>query len=68
VDWIRLAEDRDGWRAVVKAMKNLRVLAPHSWFAASLAGRSVSQTVCAERRISILRDSPTSQSISHKAG
>jgi hypothetical protein len=28
VDWIRLSQDRDQWRAVVSAMMNLRVLAP----------------------------------------
>jgi hypothetical protein len=27
VDWIRLVEDRDRWRAVVSAVMNLRVLA-----------------------------------------
>jgi hypothetical protein len=28
VDWIRLAQDRNRWRAVVSAVMNLRVLAP----------------------------------------
>jgi hypothetical protein len=27
VDWIRLAQDRDRWRAVLSAVMNLRVLA-----------------------------------------
>jgi hypothetical protein len=30
VDWIRLAEDKDQWRAVVSAVINLRVRAPRS--------------------------------------
>jgi hypothetical protein len=30
VDWIRLAQDKDQWRAVVSAVMNLRVLAQRS--------------------------------------
>jgi hypothetical protein len=30
VDWIQLAQDRDGWRAVVSAVMNLPVLVPWS--------------------------------------
>jgi hypothetical protein len=30
VDWIRLAQDRDQWRAVVSVVMNVRVLAPQS--------------------------------------
>jgi hypothetical protein len=29
-DWIRLAQNRERWRAVVSAVTNLRVLAPRS--------------------------------------
>jgi hypothetical protein len=31
VDWIRLSQDRDRWRAVVSAVMNLLVFAPRSW-------------------------------------
>jgi hypothetical protein len=31
VDWIRLAQDRDRWRAVVSVVMNLRVLTPRSY-------------------------------------
>jgi hypothetical protein len=30
VDWIRLSQDRDRWRAVVSVVMNLWVLAPRS--------------------------------------
>jgi hypothetical protein len=30
VDWIRLVQDRDRWRAVVSAVMTLRVLVPRS--------------------------------------
>jgi hypothetical protein len=30
VVWIRLAQDRDRWRAVVSVVMNLRILAPRS--------------------------------------
>jgi hypothetical protein len=30
VDWIRLSQDRDQWRAVVSAVMNLQVLAPRT--------------------------------------
>jgi hypothetical protein len=32
VDWIRLAQDRDRWRALVSAGMNLRVLAPQNMY------------------------------------
>jgi hypothetical protein len=31
VDWIRLAQDIDRWRAVVSSVMNLRVIAPRSY-------------------------------------
>jgi hypothetical protein len=31
MDWIRLAQNRDRWRAVVSAVMNLWVLAPRSY-------------------------------------
>jgi hypothetical protein len=30
VDWIRMAQDRDRWWAVMNTVMNLRVLAPRS--------------------------------------
>jgi hypothetical protein len=30
VDWIRLAQDRDRWQAVVSVVMNLQVLAPRT--------------------------------------
>jgi hypothetical protein len=32
VDWIRVAQDRDRWSAVVSAVRNLWVLVPLSYF------------------------------------
>jgi hypothetical protein len=31
VEWIRLAEDKYGWRAFVNTAMNLRVLVPRTW-------------------------------------
>jgi hypothetical protein len=50
VDWIRLAQDRDRWLAVVSAVMNLRVLAPRSY---SLLLHRLFQ---AEMRLLVLRD------------
>jgi hypothetical protein len=32
VEWINLAQDRDCWRTVVKAVMYRQVLTPQSWF------------------------------------
>jgi hypothetical protein len=36
VDWIRLAQDRDQWLAIVSAVMNLRVLSPRRLFVMSI--------------------------------
>jgi hypothetical protein len=36
VDWIQLAQDRDGWQALVNKVITLWVLAPWSYFAINL--------------------------------
>jgi hypothetical protein len=41
VDWIRLAQDRDRWRAVVSTAMNLRVLAPRRSNQGELSGQAM---------------------------
>jgi hypothetical protein len=55
VAWIRLAQNRDRWSAVVNAVMNLRVLAPRSfgwlvgwlvgWLAGSIGDRRLHQSI-----------------------
>jgi hypothetical protein len=48
VDWIKLAKDRDRWRAVVSAVMNLRVLAPRSYsFVSATAAAELCANLCA---------------------
>jgi hypothetical protein len=42
VDWIRLAQDRERWRAVVSAVMNVQVLAPRSELAKTEASSTLS--------------------------
>jgi hypothetical protein len=57
VDWIRLAQYRDRWRAVMSAVMNLRVLAP----------RSYSPLYLTSARIHYVRSSVTTDSLKHSA-
>jgi hypothetical protein len=45
VDWIRMAQDRDRWRAVVSAVMNLRVLAPRNYITIILHGSTSHKTI-----------------------
>jgi hypothetical protein len=58
VDWIRLAHDRDRWRAVVSAVMNLRILAPRSSLKAELGA-----PLLAERDSGFLRNAQVIQQL-----
>jgi hypothetical protein len=45
VDWIRLAQDRDRWQAVVSVVMNLQVLAPRSKFVIKSTERTADKIV-----------------------
>jgi hypothetical protein len=47
VDWIRLAQDRNWWRAVVSAVMNLRVLATRSY-------TTTARILCTGRPVTLL--------------